>query len=104
MKIIIVIFKVDVELGTRLDNNLGRRKFDANRIYQLEKEDIKRKIMIGAVYLDQEDELKVFVLTRRSCFECFCSCLESIVDCIVPLSGNVKHFKVHSYIHVVDKI
>jgi hypothetical protein len=60
--------------------------------------------MLGAVYLDQEDELKVFMVARRSCFESFSSCLESIVDCIIPLSGDVKHFKVHSNVHVVGKI
>ena len=72
----------------------GRRKYDLDYMDRMERENIKKEMILGADYLNQDDELKIFIVKTKTCIEKFCSCLNQIINFLIPFYGDIQYLKV----------
>ncbi|MDR3549626.1 MAG: hypothetical protein P4M11_15380 [Candidatus Pacebacteria bacterium] len=63
---------------------------------QREREKIKREIMLGADYLNQDDGFQIFVTKDVGCLTTLYNWVSNAIDCVIPLGSDLKYFRVVS--------
>jgi len=58
-----------------------------------EREKIKKEIMLGADYLNQDDGFQIFVVKDENCLTSLYNAFARFMDCLIPCGSDIRYLK-----------